>query len=139
MRFVGLCVDGSANYSSQVVGLHVAYLPISGPYFSRCLFLTSIFEFNVSCRCNYSWYTATTPGPQRSRSESRRLLLTRDYSWPVTPVITATRRNGKTKQRHVKTATIKNGDKCGQNCDNSCQNGDKSSIGQNGEEFWSKR
>ena len=37
--FVGLCVDGSANYSSQV--LHVAYLPISGPYFSRCVFLTS--------------------------------------------------------------------------------------------------
>ena len=28
----------------------------------------------------------TTPGPQRSRAESRRLLLARDYSWPVTPV-----------------------------------------------------
>ena len=27
----------------------------------------------------------TTPGPQRSRAESRRLLLARDYSWPVTP------------------------------------------------------
>ena len=32
---VGLCVDGSANYSSQV--LHVAYLPISGSYFSPML------------------------------------------------------------------------------------------------------
>ena len=31
-----VCVDGSANYSSQV--LHVAYLPISESYFSRCLF-----------------------------------------------------------------------------------------------------
>ena len=50
--FVGLCVDGSANYSSQV--LHVAYLPISGPYFSRCLFLKGIFEFIVSYGCNYS-------------------------------------------------------------------------------------
>ena len=27
----------------------------------------------------------TTPGPQRSRAESRRLLLARDYSWTVTP------------------------------------------------------
>ena len=27
----------------------------------------------------------TTPGPQRSRAESRRLLLARAYSWPVTP------------------------------------------------------
>ena len=27
----------------------------------------------------------TTPGPQRSRTESRRLLLARDYSWSVTP------------------------------------------------------
>ena len=29
--------------------------------------------------------TRTTPGPLRSRAESRRLLLARDYSWPVTP------------------------------------------------------
>ena len=29
----------------------------------------------------------TTPGPQSSRAESRRLLLARDYSWPVTPVL----------------------------------------------------
>ena len=29
----------------------------------------------------------TTPGPQRSRAESRRLLLARDYSWPVTPAL----------------------------------------------------
>ena len=50
--FVGLCVEGSANYSSQV--LHVAYLPISGPHFSRCLFLKGIFEFIVSYGCNYS-------------------------------------------------------------------------------------
>ena len=27
----------------------------------------------------------TTLGPHRSRAESRRLLLARDYSWPVTP------------------------------------------------------
>ena len=33
----------------------------------------------------------TTPGPQRSRAESRRLLLARDYSWPVTPVAIACR------------------------------------------------
>ena len=30
--------------------------PISGSYFSRCLFLKGIFEFNVSYRCNYSWW-----------------------------------------------------------------------------------
>ena len=36
------CVDWSANYSSQV--LHVAYLPISRSYFSRCLFLKGIFK-----------------------------------------------------------------------------------------------
>ena len=41
--FVGLCVDGSANYSSQV--LHVAYLPISGSYFSRWLFLKGIHTY----------------------------------------------------------------------------------------------
>ncbi len=35
--------------------------------------------------CDYSWH-GTTPGPQRSWAESRRLLLARDYSWPVTPV-----------------------------------------------------
>ena len=64
--FVGICVDGSANYSSQV--LHVAYLPISGSY----------------GYCDYSWH-GTTPGPLRSRAESWRLLLARDYSWPVTP------------------------------------------------------
>ena len=34
--------------------------------------------------CDYSWH-GTTPGPQRSWAESRRLLLARDYSWPVTP------------------------------------------------------
>ena len=33
--------------------------------------------------CDYSWH-GTTPGPQRSWAESRRLLLARDYSWPVT-------------------------------------------------------
>ena len=33
----------------------------------------------------------TTPGPQRSRAESRRLLLARDYSWPVTPGLTRAR------------------------------------------------
>ena len=34
--------------------------------------------------CDYSWH-GTTSGPQRSWAESRRLLLARDYSWPVTP------------------------------------------------------
>ena len=34
--------------------------------------------------CDYSWHW-TTPGPLRSWAESRRLLLARDYSWPVTP------------------------------------------------------
>ena len=33
VRFVGLCVDGSANYSSQV--LHVGDLPISGLLLAR--------------------------------------------------------------------------------------------------------
>ena len=85
--FVGLCADGSANNSSQV--LHVAYLPISGSYFSRCLFLKGIFEYFIPlwlllAHCNYSWH-GTTPGPQRSRAESRRLLLARDHSWTVTP------------------------------------------------------
>ena len=36
----------------------------------------------------------TTPGPQRSRAESRQLLLARDYSWPVTPALSGQRRNG---------------------------------------------
>ena len=62
-------------------------IPNSGSHLSRCLFLKGIFEFNVSYRCNYSWYTATTPGTEYvSRAfDSRRLLLARDYSWPVTP------------------------------------------------------
>ena len=29
----------------------------------------------------------TTLGPHRSRAESRRLLLARDYFWPVTPLL----------------------------------------------------
>ena len=87
--FVGLCVDGSANYSSHV--LHVVYLPISGSYFSRCLFLKGIFECLIPlwlllAYCDYSWH-GTTPGPQLVRAESSRLLLARDYSWPVTPVL----------------------------------------------------
>ena len=86
--FVGLCVDGSANYSSQV--LHVAYLPISGSYFSRCLFLKGILELMyhtaVTTPSTLRLLLArTTPGPQRSRAESRRILLARDYSWTVTP------------------------------------------------------
>ena len=32
----------------------------------------------------------TTPGPQRSRAESKRLLLARDNSWPVTPACDTT-------------------------------------------------
>ena len=46
---------------------------------------------NIPCliplapHCDYSWH-GTTPGPRRSWAESRRLLLARDYSWPVTPV-----------------------------------------------------
>ena len=72
--------------------LHVAYLPISGSYYSRCIFLKGIFDFNVSYRCSYSGtlrllLARTTTGPQRSRAESRRLLLARDYSWPVTPAL----------------------------------------------------
>ena len=59
------CVDWSANYSSQV--LHVAYLPISGSYFSRCLFLKGIFKCLIPlwlllAHCDYSWH-GTTPGP----------------------------------------------------------------------------
>ena len=48
-------------------------------------------SLNVSYRCDYSWHTATTGmGPLLDRSVagwagSRRLLLARDYSWPVTP------------------------------------------------------
>ena len=52
-------VDWSANYSSQV--LHVAYLPISGSYFSWCLFLKGIFKCLIP-RCDYSWH-GTSPGP----------------------------------------------------------------------------
>ena len=42
--------------------------------------------------CDYSWH-GTTPGPQRSWTESRRLLLARDYSWPVTPDMMFCRRS----------------------------------------------
>ena len=38
----------------------------------------------LALHCDYSWHW-TTPGPQRSWAESRRLLLARDYAWPVTP------------------------------------------------------
>ena len=38
----------------------------------------------LALHCDYSWH-GTTPGPQRSWAESRRLLLARDYAWPVTP------------------------------------------------------
>ena len=75
-------IDGGANYSSQVLGLHVAYIPISGSYFSRCIFLKGIFKCLIPlwlglllAHCAYSW-PGTTPGPQRSWAESSRL-----YSW----------------------------------------------------------
>ena len=76
------CVDGSANYPSQV--LHVAYLPTSGSYFSRCLLISSL---NVAYRCDYSlvgptpWYTATTPGTGLLLDRSVAVPKVGDYSW----------------------------------------------------------
>ena len=44
--------------------------------------------------CDYSGHGTThDPGPQRSWAESRRLLLARDYSWPVTPASLVTGRS----------------------------------------------
>ena len=77
---------------------HVAYLPISGSYFSRCLFLKGIFECNVSYRCKYSWYIATTPGMDYSWTAAStdrkyattpgpRLLLARDTGSIVSELV----------------------------------------------------
>ena len=55
------------------------------------IFKRHLQMYHTAVSRTYSWLSApnswhgTTPGPQRSWAESRRLLLARDYSWPVTP------------------------------------------------------
>ena len=51
------CVDGSANYSSQV--LHAAYQWI---ILLTMLIFNEKAYLNVTYRCDYSWH-GTTPGP----------------------------------------------------------------------------
>ena len=81
-----ICIDWDANYSSQVFNSL-----FQSQLWSIVTSGGSAFH-NISWRhtattphCDYSWH-GTTPGPQRSWAESRRLLLAWDYSWPVTPV-----------------------------------------------------
>ena len=96
-----ICVDWDASYSSQVFHSlfqsqlwskvtsggsafhntswrHTATTPGTGLLLARSVAGPKVGD--------YSWH-GTTPGPQRSWAESRRLLLARDYSWPVTPVL----------------------------------------------------
>ena len=70
-QFVDKCTCDLSDYAQTGVQIihhkYVAYLPISGSYFSRCLFLKGIFECLIPlwlllAHCDYSWH-GTTPGP----------------------------------------------------------------------------